>query len=101
MQFPSLAEALQASLSGDELSKYVVRNLGFVAASKSDGSVRLRLRPAVVSPTALSALLLLAARPDHRASADLLPRRGMVSTSWCGRATKPCAAAGARKIHHA
>ena len=52
----SLAEALQASLSGDELSKYVVKNLGFVAASKSDGSVRLRLRPAVVAPTALSAL---------------------------------------------
>ena len=52
----SLAEALQASLSGDELSKYVVKNLGFVAASESDGSVRLRLRPAVVAPTALSAL---------------------------------------------
>jgi hypothetical protein len=54
---PSLAEALQASLSGDELSKYAVKNLGFVAATESDGSVRLRLRPAVVSPTALSALL--------------------------------------------
>ena len=51
-----LAEALQASLSGDELSKYVVRNLGFIAATESDGSVRLRLRPAVVSSTALSAL---------------------------------------------
>jgi hypothetical protein len=53
---PSLAEALQASLSGDELAKYVVRNLGFVSATESAGSVRLRLRPAVVSPTALSAL---------------------------------------------
>lgn len=54
---PGLAEALQASLSGDELAKYVVRNLGFVSATESAGSVRLRLRPAVVSPTALSALL--------------------------------------------
>jgi hypothetical protein len=53
----SLAEALQASLSGDELSKYVVRNLGFIAATENDGSVRVRLRPAVVSPAALSALL--------------------------------------------
>ena len=52
----SLAEALQASLSSDELAKYVVRNLGFISAAESVGSVRLRLRPAIVSPTALSAL---------------------------------------------
>lgn len=51
-----LAETLQASLSSDELAKYVVRNLGFISATESAGSVRLRLRPAVVSPTALSAL---------------------------------------------
>ena len=30
----SLAEALQASLSSDELEKYVVRNLGFIAATE-------------------------------------------------------------------
>ena len=36
----SLAEALQASLSSDELAKYVVRNLGFIAASDSEGSLR-------------------------------------------------------------
>ena len=53
---PSLAEALHASISGDELAKYVVRNLGFVAATQSAASVRLRLRPAIASPTALSAL---------------------------------------------
>jgi len=53
----SLAEALQASLCGDELAKYVVRNLGYIAATVSAGSIRLRLRPGVVSPTALSALL--------------------------------------------
>jgi hypothetical protein len=52
-----LAETLQASLSGDELAKYVVRNLGFISATESSGSVRLRLRPSVVAPTALSALL--------------------------------------------
>lgn len=52
-----LADALGASLSADELTKYAVRNLGFIAAAESDGSVRLRLRPAVVSPTALGALI--------------------------------------------
>lgn len=52
-----LAEALGASLSADELAKYVVRNLGFIAAAECDGSVSLRLRPAVVSATALSALI--------------------------------------------
>jgi hypothetical protein len=35
---PGLAEALQASLSGDELSKYVVKNLGFVSATASSVS---------------------------------------------------------------
>jgi hypothetical protein len=53
----SLAEALGASLSINELAKYVVRNLGFIAASDNDGSISLRLRPAVVSPTALGALV--------------------------------------------
>lgn len=53
----ALAEALQASLSCDDLLKYVVKNLGFIAATDGDGSLRLRLRPAVVSQTALSALL--------------------------------------------
>ena len=37
----SLARSLQASLSGDELAKYVVRNLGFIAATESCGSVRI------------------------------------------------------------
>jgi hypothetical protein len=52
-----LAEELHASLRGEELVKYVVRNLGFVAVSENGSSVRLRLRPAVVSQMALSALL--------------------------------------------
>lgn len=53
----SLAEALGASLSADELAKYAVRNLGFIAAAEQEDSVSLRLRPAVVSPTALGALM--------------------------------------------
>src|SRR5262245_24387901 len=53
----TLAEALKASLSCDDLLKYVVKNLGFIAATDGNGSLRLRLRPAVVSQTALSALL--------------------------------------------
>ena len=54
---PALGEALQASLSADELAKYVVKNLGFIAATETCGSVQIRLRPAVASPTALSAVL--------------------------------------------
>ena len=54
---PALGEALQASLSADELAKYVVKNLGFIAATEACGSVQIRLRPAVASPTALSAVL--------------------------------------------
>jgi hypothetical protein len=53
----NLADALGASLCADELARYVVRNLGFIAAAESDGSVSLRLRPAVASPAALSALI--------------------------------------------
>jgi hypothetical protein len=52
-----LAETLQASLSGEDLLSYVVRNLGFIAITDNNGSLRLRLRPAVVSQMALSALL--------------------------------------------
>jgi hypothetical protein len=51
-----LAEVLQASLSGEELVNYAIRNLGYIAATEIAGSVRLRLRPEVASPTALSAL---------------------------------------------
>lgn len=54
---PALAEALQASLPADELAKYVVRNMGYIAATETSGSVQIRLRPAVASPTALSAVL--------------------------------------------
>jgi hypothetical protein len=52
-----LADALDASLPSDDLRKYVVRNLGFIAVTENSGSVRLQLRPAVVSQMALSGLL--------------------------------------------
>jgi hypothetical protein len=54
---PHLAESLHASLYGEDLLKYVVRNLGFVAVTENSGSLRLRLRPSIVSQTALSGLL--------------------------------------------
>ncbi|HJZ43275.1 MAG TPA: hypothetical protein VJ233_06115 [Hyphomicrobiaceae bacterium] len=52
----SLASALCASISGAELANYAIRNLGYVSVSESNGSVRVRLRPAAVSPIAFSAL---------------------------------------------
>jgi hypothetical protein len=51
-----LASALSASISGAELANYAIRNLGYVSVSESNGSVRIRLRPAAVSPVAFSAL---------------------------------------------
>jgi hypothetical protein len=52
-----LADVLDASLSSEDLRKYVVRNLGFIAITENSGSLRLQLRPAVVSQMALSGLL--------------------------------------------
>jgi hypothetical protein len=52
-----LAHDLQASIGGDDLVDYAIRNLGFVAAKEMRGSLRISLRPAVVSPIAFSALL--------------------------------------------
>ena len=52
-----LADVLDASLSSDDLRKYVVRNLGFIAITENSGSLRLQLRPAVVSQMALTGLL--------------------------------------------
>jgi hypothetical protein len=52
-----LAYDLDASIEGEELVDYVVRNLGFVAAKEMGGSLRVSLRPAVVSPIAFSALM--------------------------------------------
>ena len=52
-----LARDLHASIGGEELVDYVIRNLGFIAAKENSGSVRISLRPAVVSPIAFSALM--------------------------------------------
>src|SRR3990172_5706705 len=52
-----LARDLHASIGGDDLVEYTIRNLGFVAVKEMGGSLRISLRPAVVSPIAFSALL--------------------------------------------
>ena len=51
-----LASALGASIGGAELVNYAIRNLGYVSVSENNGSVRVRLRPAAISPIAFSAL---------------------------------------------
>ncbi len=52
-----LADILQASIAGEELANYVVKNLGYVWVSEeANGTVRVRLRPKVVSPIAFSSL---------------------------------------------
>lgn len=62
-----LADALESSIVGDELTDYAVRNLGFVAVSETETMARIRLRPSIVSPVALSALLYwLHDRPKDR-----------------------------------
>lgn len=50
-------DGLQASIEGEQLADYAVRNLGFVAAKELNGSLRISIRPAVVSPMAFAALL--------------------------------------------
>ena len=62
-----LAEVLQASLRGEALVDYVIRNLGFVAVTQSNESLRIRVRPSVVSQTAFGALVYwLHDRPIER-----------------------------------
>jgi hypothetical protein len=53
--FRRLPDILQG-LGATEALNYAVRNLGYVALTEANGSVRVRLRPAVVSPIAFSAL---------------------------------------------
>jgi hypothetical protein len=62
-----LASTLCASIGGAELTNYAVRNLGYVSVSESNGSVRVRLRPAAVSPIAFSALCyyLVDSKPER------------------------------------
>ncbi len=62
-----LASELCASISGTELANYAIRNLGYVSVSENNGSVRVRLRPAAVSPIAFSALCyyLMDRRPER------------------------------------
>jgi hypothetical protein len=62
-----LADALESSIAGDELTNYTVRNLGYVAVSETETMARIRLRPSIVSPVAFSALLYwLHDRPKDR-----------------------------------
>jgi hypothetical protein len=62
-----LADALESSIAGDELTNYAVRNLGYVAVSETATMARIRMRPSIVSPVAFSALLYwLHDRPKDR-----------------------------------
>ena len=57
----------KSSIAGDELTNYVVRNLGYVAVSETETMARIRMRPSIVSPVAFSALLYwLHDRPKDR-----------------------------------
>ncbi len=62
-----LPDILQGCLAGTEALSYSIKNLGYVVVSESNGSVRVRLRPAVVSPIAFSALCyyLAESTPDR------------------------------------
>ena len=88
---------LHASIDGEELVDYAVRNLGFVAVKEMGGSLRISLRPAVVSPIAFSALLYwLHDRPVDRVLVSFFDRE------WShemlrSRAGRRAQAAGARR----
>ena len=56
-QSPELARSLLSSLTGEKLSTYAVKNLGFISVKEINGSSHIQLRPAVVKPIALAACL--------------------------------------------
>src|SRR5262245_54833294 len=75
---PQLVEALNSSIAGEDLARYAVMNLGFVAAEANDHSVRIRVRPDSVAQPALAAAL------DWLS--DCAPDRVLVSRfekTWC------------------
>jgi hypothetical protein len=72
-----LVEMLQASLYGEDLLNYCVRNLGFVVVNDGKGSLRIRMRPKVVSPMAFSGLLYwLLERPVDRVLLSIMEQGG-------------------------
>jgi hypothetical protein len=72
-----LVEMLQASLYGEELLNYAVKNLGFVVVNDSKGSLRIRVRPSVVSPMAFSGFLYwLLDRSVERVLLSILDKTG-------------------------
>ena len=86
-----LPRDLDASIGGDELVEYTMRNLGYVAVKEMRRLAAHPLRPAVVSPIAFSALLYwLHDRVVDRV-ADLVPRRASGRTRCCARARTRCA----------
>jgi hypothetical protein len=82
---PWLASELNASIGGEQLVEYAIRNLGFVTIKEMGGSLRISLRPKVVSPIAFSALLywlhdrvvdrVLISFLDREWSHEMLPSR--------------------------
>ncbi len=73
---PALRSRLNAWHVGNELAEYAIVNLGFVGLGGFDASPHIRLRPAVVSPVALAALLYWIA--------DKAPQRVLLSTKADG-----------------
>jgi hypothetical protein len=81
----ALARVLKSSIRGDDLVRYAVVNIGFIAAEARGTSVRVRIRPAVASTVALAGLLywmhdqrmerVLISSFDHGWSHMLLPTR--------------------------
>ena len=53
----ALRKALDASIGGLEFRDFVVRNLGYIAITEMSGSIRLQLRPKVVSAVAFGAAM--------------------------------------------
>lgn len=53
----ALRQSLDASIGGLEFRDFVVRNLGYIAITEMSGSIRLQLRPRVVSAVAFGAAM--------------------------------------------
>ncbi len=69
---PSLRSELHAWSLGDNFADYVIRNLGFIELAEHPRAVRIKMRPAVTSPTAFAALMYWLA--DHPSPRVMLSR---------------------------
>ena len=91
---PSFRARLNAGASGDALTDYTIRNLGFIAVAKDRAAARIKLKPDRISPIAFAALMYWLA--DQRAERVMLSR---LEATWQHELLGDGAASAAKLMH--